>query len=151
MKLLLVQLLDYRFPFGGAHKANRRLMEAFAARGHECQVFAPGYETVKPRADERERLLAELAAAEIPVVSQSADFVVYRQQGVLVHALVAEFSLASYGRFYSHLAGQIRDLSPDWVLVSEDHTGLFLGAALELAPGKVVYIAHAQPTLPFGP
>src|SRR4051812_21695880 len=115
MKLLLVQLLDYRFPFGGAHKANRRLMEALAARGHECQVFAPGYETVKPRADERERLLAELAAAGVPVIAEGGGFVVYRSEGVLVHALVAEFSLAGYGAVYAHLAAQVRELAPDWV------------------------------------
>ncbi len=154
MRILLVQLLDYRFPFGGAHKANRRLMEALAARGHECQVFAPGYETVTPRPDERERLLADLAAEGAPVVAEEAEeerFVVYRSRGVVVHALVSEFSLAGYGPVYGHLARQIRELRPDWVLVSEDHTGLFLGTALELAPGRVVYIAHAQPTLPFGP
>ncbi|HEY2293510.1 MAG TPA: condensation domain-containing protein, partial [Thermoanaerobaculia bacterium] len=151
MKILLVQLLDYRFPFGGAHKANRRLMEALAARGHECQVFAPGYETVTPRPDERERLLADLAAEGAPVVAEEEGFVVYRSRGVVVHALVAGLSALGYERVYGHLARQIRELRPDWVLVSEDHTGLFLGAALELIPGRVVYIAHAQPTLPFGP
>ncbi|HVR07010.1 MAG TPA: amino acid adenylation domain-containing protein, partial [Thermoanaerobaculia bacterium] len=151
MQLLLIQLLDYRFPFGGAHKANRLLMEALAARGHVCQVVAPGYEAAMPRADERERLLADLGAAGIAVVEQGEDVVVYRQNGVLVHAIVAEFSLVNYTRFHSYLAARIARQQPDWVLVSEDHTGVFLGAALDLAAGRVVYIAHAQPTLPFGP
>jgi amino acid adenylation domain-containing protein len=152
MKLLLIELLDYRFPFGGAHKANRLLMKAFAARGHVCEVIAPGYETTRPRPDERERLVEDLRAAGIPILAAAGrDFVVYRLNGVLVHAIVSEFSLADYVRFHGYLAERIAALAPDWVLVSEDHTGLFLGAALELAGGRVVYIAHAQPTLPFGP
>ncbi|HLX09397.1 MAG TPA: amino acid adenylation domain-containing protein [Thermoanaerobaculia bacterium] len=151
MKLLLLQLLDYRFPFGGAHKCNRLLMEAFAARGHVCEVVAPGYETTRPRPDERERLLENLSAAGIPILEAGEDLVVYRLNGVLVHATVSEFSLADYARIYGYLAARVEAMVPDWVLVSEDHTGLFLGAALELAAGRVVYLAHAQPTLPFGP
>ncbi len=151
MRIQLIQLLDYRFPFGGAHRGNRVLMEKLAARGHACQVIAPGYEAVRPRPDERDHLLKALADVRIPVLSVTEDFVVYRYNGVEVHAIVSEFSLGAYSRFYGYLAERIRGFAPDWILVSEDHTGLFLGAALELASDRVVYLSHAQTTLPFGP
>ena len=151
MRIQLIQLLDYLFPFGGAHRGNRILMEQLAARGHSCEVIAPGYEAVKPRPDEREQLLKSLGRAGIPVLSESEDFVVYRHNGVDVHAIVAEFSLPAYSRFYGHVAERIRRFEPDWIVVSEDQTGLFLGAALEVAADRVVYLSHAQPTLPFGP
>jgi amino acid adenylation domain-containing protein len=151
MRIQLIQLLDYLFPFGGAHRANRVLMEKLAARGHDCQVIAPGYEAVKPRPDERDHLLEALAGVRIPVLAETEDFVVYCHHGVEVHAIVSEFSLGTYSRFYSYLAERIRGFAPDWIVVSEDHTGLFLGAALELAADRVVYLSHAQTTLPFGP
>jgi amino acid adenylation domain-containing protein len=42
LKILLVQPLTYLFSPGGAHKANRLLLEGLAARGHACRVVAPG-------------------------------------------------------------------------------------------------------------
>ena len=42
MRILLVQPLDYLFSPGGAHKANRLLLQGLTARGHVCRVVAPG-------------------------------------------------------------------------------------------------------------
>jgi non-ribosomal peptide synthetase component F/UDP:flavonoid glycosyltransferase YjiC (YdhE family)/glycosyltransferase involved in cell wall biosynthesis len=151
MKLLLIQLLDFRFPFGGAHKANRALAQAWASRGHEVQVIAPGYESVQPRPDERTRLTDALAASGIAVHACSDDFLVYEEHGVEVHAIVSSFSLARYEEFYDYIEARICAFDPDWIVVSEDHTGLFLGAAIEIAPERVVYLCHSQATLPFGP
>jgi len=41
VKILLIQTLSYLFASGGAHKANRSLIEGLAERGHECCVISP--------------------------------------------------------------------------------------------------------------
>src|SRR5262249_47960643 len=46
---------------------------------------------------------------------------------------------------------EIRRFQPTWTLVSEDPSYLCLALALEVNPSRVVYIAHSQATLPFGP
>ena len=151
MKILLLQLIDYLYPFGGAHKSNRLLMEGLAQRGHDCVVYAPGYDTIKPRPDEREILHRSLADKGCEVVREDADFVVYRHHGVECHAIVSEFTLDVYPRFHAALRSLIEAFGPDIVLVSEDQTGLFHGAALDAAGDRVIYLVHSQATLPFGP
>jgi amino acid adenylation domain-containing protein len=151
MKILLIQLLDYLYTFGGAHKANRLMMEGLAARGHACVVYAPGYESIKPRPDEREILHRRLAEKGGVVLREDPDFVVYRHRGVESHAIVSEFTLDVYPRFHAALRRLIETSRPDVVLVSEDQTGLFHGAALDAAADRVIYLSHSQATLPFGP
>jgi len=151
MKILLIQLVDYLYAFAGASKCNRLLMEGLAARGHDCVVYAPGYDSVKPRPDEREILYRTFAEKGCEVVREDADFVVYRHRGVEVHAIVSGFTLDVYPRFHAALQRLIAAFGPDIVLVSEDHTGLFHSAALDAAAERVIYLAHSQVTLPFGP
>ncbi|HEX8112358.1 MAG TPA: condensation domain-containing protein, partial [Kofleriaceae bacterium] len=151
MKILLIQLIDYLYPFAGAHRSNRLLMEGLAARGHDCVVYAPGYESIKPRPDEREILRRTLADKGCAVLREDPDFVVYRHRGVESHAIVSEFTLDVYPRFHAALRRLIEDFGPDVVLVSEDQTGLFHGAALDAAGERVIYLVHSQATLPFGP
>ncbi|MBN1204185.1 MAG: amino acid adenylation domain-containing protein [Myxococcaceae bacterium] len=151
MRILLIQLIDYLYPFGGAHKANRLLMEGLAERGHDCFVYAPAYEAIKPRPDEREILHRSLAERGCELVREDQDFVVYRHRKVEVHGIVSEFTLDVYPRFYAGLRRLIEATRPDVVLVSEDQTGLFHSAALDAAAERVIYLAHSQATLPFGP
>lgn len=151
MKILLIQLIDYLYAFGGAHKSNRLLMEGLAERGHDCFVYAPAYETIKPRPDEREHLHRTLAQKGCELVREDVDFVVYRHRKVEVHGIVSEFTLDVYPRLYAGLRRLLEATRPDVVLVSEDHTGLFHGAALDAAAERVIYLAHSQATLPFGP
>ncbi|HKV08339.1 MAG TPA: amino acid adenylation domain-containing protein, partial [Thermoanaerobaculia bacterium] len=67
MKILLVQPLDYLFTPGGAHKANRLLLQGLAALGHACRVVAP----------------------------QSAEEAVFLDEGVEVHAVTGGLDLRS--------------------------------------------------------
>jgi amino acid adenylation domain-containing protein len=151
MKILLIQLLDYLYSYGGAHRANRLLLEGLAARGHDCTVYAPGYESIKPRPDERAILHRTLADKGCVVLREDQDFVVYRHRGVEAHAIVSEFTLDVYPRFHAALLRLIETARPDVILVSEDQTGLFHAAALDAAADRVIYLAHSQATLPFGP
>jgi glycosyltransferase involved in cell wall biosynthesis len=52
---------------------------------------------------------------------------------------------------WRHIADAIRAQSPDRVIVTEDLTGNMLRAALTCAPDRVVYLAHSQVAVPFGP
>ena len=65
--------------------------------------------------------------------------------GVEVHALSDSFRMGSY------LSQQIENFDPTWILVSEDPTYVLLGAALESAPQRTIFLSHSQATLPFGP
>src|ERR1041385_8392905 len=50
------------------------------------------------------------------------------------------------------LREQIREFSPDWVLVSSEDLGHgLLREAHHSAPGRVVYLAHTPQFFPFGP
>ena len=143
MKILLAELLSYLFPSGDAHKANRGLMEKLVEQGHRCWVVASSLE---PGRTGRAQLLTELAQRNIPVVSATAEVVVFYHQGVKVHTVTGDPQ--TYSRLLPKL---MREFKPDWTLVSEDPTFLLLEAALAADPDRVVYVAHSQATLPFGP
>lgn len=143
MNILLVQTLNYLLSSGGAHKANRMLMEGLAARGHRCRVIAPGGE---PGSDSQERLRGELVARGIPVLASTPNVLVFEHNGVRVYAVTGDFQ--TYSRLIWEIAN---DFDPTWTLVSEDRTFLLLEAALEATPDRVVLVAHSQATLPFGP
>lgn len=141
MKILLVQPLTYLFSHGGAHKANRFLAEGLAARGHVCRVVAP-------RSDlrvTREEFLARLAAEGIAVESDTEAAIVFWYKGVEVHATLGGRELCS------EAVRQVRELDPDWAIVSEDPSGAVLEEVLKACPARVVYLAHSPATLPFGP
>jgi len=143
MKIILAELLSYLFATGGAHKANRLLIEQFAAKGHPCWVVASGLE---PGPKGRAQLLDELARRNIQIISSTSDVVVFYYNGVKVHTVTGDPQ--TYSRLLPKL---IREFKPAWTLVSEDRTFLLLEAALEADPARVIYISHSQVTLPFGP
>lgn len=65
---------------------------------------------------------------------------------------VAIHSVHDLPRRSAILSARIRDLQPDWVLVSsEDLSHVLLREAGAAAPGRVVYLAHTPQFFPFGP
>ncbi|MCP5115246.1 MAG: glycosyltransferase family 4 protein [bacterium] len=144
MRILLVQNSLYYPAYGGGNKSNRLLLEALTAKGHECRVVTRVSETLD---SERLRLfLADLESRDVQIDSAAGGLVIFRLNGVEVHT---ETSLP---RVRDHLIRQIREFEPTWTLVStDDPLQMFLSAALETHPGRVVYLARTSLALPFGP
>jgi glycosyltransferase involved in cell wall biosynthesis len=145
LKILLVQPMYYLFSSGGAHKANRILVEGLAERGHSCRVITP--RSSAERYGEREQFLADLAERGIGLSSSSSRADVFHHRGVEVHAVAEVSQLRSY------LVEQVHAFNPTWTLISEDQIYAYglLEAALEADPSRVVYISHSPATMPFGP
>jgi glycosyltransferase involved in cell wall biosynthesis len=62
------------------------------------------------------------------------------------------FSVADFVRNSDALRRHIREFQPDWVLVSsEDVSHILLRDAHQIAPGRIVYLAHTPQFYPFGP
>ena len=143
MRILLARPLGYLYTTGGAHKANRMLMEGLAKREHHCRALTAysSAESVKTR----EQFLSLLMERGIGLTSAPSEEDVFSLESVEVH--VSRDYLHQCSRLSHHVA----EFEPDWVLVSEDTASIMLGAALEAAPKRVVYISHSPSTLPFGP
>lgn len=131
--------------YGGASKANRLLLEGFAAKGHQCRVVAPAFGaqvSVKTQAE----FFSALDARGIRVTSSSAGVAVFEYHGVEVHAVT------DISRLHDYVVNQSRKFAPTWTLVSNDDPGqLMLEAALAANPSNVVYVVHTPQALPFGP
>jgi glycosyltransferase involved in cell wall biosynthesis len=68
------------------------------------------------------------------------------------HPSIRVFAVANPGLRVQMLRAQIRDLEPDWVLVSSEDLGHgLLREAHHSAEGRVVYLAHTPQFYPFGP
>lgn len=143
MKILLVQPLRYLLPAGGAHKANRLLMEGLQALGHECRAVAVmGFEE---ETHSVQRFAEQLRERRIPVLSVSPAGVVFRHQGIVVHTVRQALQLGTA------LLQQLREFEPTHVIVSEDSSLLMLDVAMRDSDARVVFLCHSQTTLPFGP
>lgn len=142
MRVLLVQFTPYVPTFGGANKCNKLVMEALAARGHECHAIALAAST--PGAAGAQTLARELDERGIAYRS-AAGVTAFERAGVAVQAF-AEPSVAR-----ALIARTIPALRPDWVLVSSEDPGYGLLAAVVRARARVVYVAHTTLALPFGP
>jgi glycosyltransferase involved in cell wall biosynthesis len=142
LKILLVQPLSYLFSPGGAHKANRRLVQGLAERGHRCWVVAPPTER---GTDPIESVLARSRAIGAEVSQRSGEALVLRHRGVTVHCARKGVDLCL------EALRLLRDIEPDWTIVSEDSTFLLLHEILTVRPERVVCFAHSPATLPFGP
>ncbi|MDN4069611.1 glycosyltransferase family 4 protein [Paenibacillus vini] len=141
MKILLVQSMEYLYPYGGAHKANRILMEGLAAKGHECRVISPavsinGFE---------ELLAAQLRSGAIEVLeNHPGEKLVIFKNGVISYTIKEKFKV------FPFIRSMIEQFSPDVTVVSEDNTHLLLETVLETGT-RTIYLSHSQATLPFGP
>lgn len=143
MKILLASKLTYIPTLSGASKADRRLLEGLAGRGHSCRAVMLA--SAAASADGRARFLAELSLRGISLRASSPGVDIFHHNGVEVHAS------DDARRLCAELADQIRQFEPDWTLVSEDRSYLCLATALEVSPSRVIYVCHSQATLPFGP
>jgi len=143
MRIVMASGSPYVPATGGAYKANRVLAEGLAARGHRVRVLALARTAIR-RGATLEQFTAELARLGIDA---DVDGPAHRFElaGVAVCAL--DGALAVRDELERELAEP-----PDWVLVSsEDWRQTLLAAALERAPGRVVYLAHTTTALPVGP
>lgn len=136
MKILLVQDLLYLPALRPASRANRGLAQALAGRGHACRVVAPAFGPAECRT--RTQSFGEWAARGLGVISASPDADVYLVDGVEVHVVQDPARLAAYG------AQQVRELRPDWTLVTAEDPDLgLLAAVADAAPAKLVSLHHA--------
>jgi surfactin synthase thioesterase subunit/glycosyltransferase involved in cell wall biosynthesis len=142
MRILLAQNSLYYPAHGGGDKSNRLLVEALAARGHECRAVARI--SVFGEAGHLQ-YLDTLAARGVTPLSSAGGVVVFERAGVEVH-VVTNTSLRA------HFAAQMEAFAPDVILAStDDPAQLLLTGALSNANARVVYLARATLALPFGP
>lgn len=143
MKFVIVMNLPYHPAHGGANKSNRIVAELLAARSHDVHVVTPALD-VPPHLslNELRGRLQDLGAA----ITMSPSICWYRLRGVDVRAVTDRT------RLRDELIRCIKDLDPDWVIVSsEDPSQNLLHAALTHAPGRVAYMLLTPSFLPFGP
>ncbi len=120
MRILLAQNSLYYPAHGGGDKSNRLLMEALAARGHECRAVARI--SVFGEREERQ-YLAELAARGV-APEAAAGVVRFARNGVDVHVVTNANPRA-------YFAAQAEEFHPDVILAStDDPAQLLLEAAL---------------------
>jgi glycosyltransferase involved in cell wall biosynthesis len=143
MRLLLLQEERHLPTFGGGHKANRRLLEELAARGHACLAICPAFNRDTPEGDFRADLAARGVAAQRP----APGLFRYAYRGVEVDGLANP----DLGRRADWIRRRIARWEPDLVLVSDDGRAYLLAAALEAAPERAVFLVHNHRHLPFGP
>jgi surfactin synthase thioesterase subunit/glycosyltransferase involved in cell wall biosynthesis len=142
MRILLAQNSLYYPAHGGGDKSNRLLIEALAARGHECRVVA---RVSVFGAQEHEQYMAELEARRIVSRAPESGVVVFERGRVEVYVVTG-------GSPRAHVAAQVEAFQPDIILVStDDPAQVLLEAALRQPRARVVYLARATLAVPFGP
>ena len=142
MRILLAQNSLYYPAHGGGDKSNRLLMEALAARGHQCRVVARLSVFSAP---EHSRYLEELATRGIVGQALPAGVVTFARAGVDVR-VVTNTHLGAY------FASQVDAFEPEVILTStDDPAQLLLTSALRAERARVVYLVRATLAVPFGP
>jgi surfactin synthase thioesterase subunit/glycosyltransferase involved in cell wall biosynthesis len=142
MRILLAQNSLYYPAHGGGDKSNRLLIEALAARGHECRVVA---RISVFGESEHNHYLQTLATRHITPQSTSDGVVVFQRAAVEVHVV-------TNANLRAHFTRQAEEFAPDIILVStDDPAKLLLEVALRSATARVVYLARATLAVPFGP
>jgi surfactin synthase thioesterase subunit/glycosyltransferase involved in cell wall biosynthesis len=142
MRILLAQNALYYPSYGGGDRSNRLLLEALAARGHECRVVA---RIARFGAAGHAQYLGELAARAVSPVSTDGGAVVFRRAGVEAHVVTHHPNLRAY------FSAQIAAFAPDAILTSTDDPAQLLLEVSVRADARTVYLARATLALPFGP
>lgn len=140
MKVLLSSTASHIPPRGGATRSNLAWLRELARRGHLCRVV--GGAIPEGQRGKREQ------------VEQEGLSYIAERDGVERAALdgIEIYSVLEPARRLEVLREQVRTFRPDWVLVSTEDLGqVLLHAALELAPERVIYLAHTPQWFPFGP
>ena len=142
MRILHAQNAPYYPAYGGGEKSNRLLVEALAARGHECRVIARLGNLGPP---EHARHLALLSGRPVETLAAGEGVIFYRLNGVEAE-IVTDRNLRSW------FSERVRQIQPEVILTStDDPAQILLEAALEAGGPRVVYLARATLALPFGP
>ncbi len=142
MKLLLIQSMGYLYPWAGANKANKILMEWMAKRGHECLVINPLLSP--PGFNENEYINKKSKTGELELLESTESLTHIRIGGVDAYTVTSEFKIISF------IKKTVEEFRPDLTLVSDTQPYLLLETVTELDT-RAVFIAHSQSTLPFGP
>jgi surfactin synthase thioesterase subunit/glycosyltransferase involved in cell wall biosynthesis len=142
MRILLAQNALYYPSYGGGDRSNRLLLEALAARGHECRVVA---RIARFGAAGHAQYLGELAARAVSPLEIDGGVVVFRRAGVEAHVVTHHPNLRAY------FSAQIAAFKPDAILTSTDDPAQLLLEVSVRAEARTVYLARATLALPFGP
>jgi surfactin synthase thioesterase subunit/glycosyltransferase involved in cell wall biosynthesis len=142
MRILLASNAQYFPTAGGGERSNRMLMEALAARGHQCQVITRldrfGAETAAT-------WLAGVAGREVTPETIPAGFS-FELGGIRV---IAASQPSSFRAFFHLHKDEFR---PDVIIVStDDPAQILLEAAVADPHATTVYLARATVAVPFGP
>ena len=141
MRILLAQNSLYFPSHGGGDKSNRLLMEALAARGHDCRVVA----RIGAIGEAGHKQYVEQLAGRGVSCSTDGRTVCFERAGVGIHVVTNSNLRAFFER-------QVADFAPGVVLAStDDPAQVLLEAALGYGRSGVVYLARATLALPFGP
>lgn len=143
MKILMASSSPYVPAFSGAAKANRRLLEGLASRGHTCCALTVARAKIGARStqDDFRRTLSSAGIECAPI----AEGLTFRLHDVEVNAFENSIGMGT------RLSESARRLEPDLVLVSsEDFRQTLLAAAMEAAPSRTVYLVHTASFLPAG-
>jgi surfactin synthase thioesterase subunit/glycosyltransferase involved in cell wall biosynthesis len=141
MRILLAQNSLYYPAHGGGDKSNRLLLEALAARGHECRAVA---RISVFGAREQARHLADLAARGTEASARDG-VVSFDRNGVAVRVVTDASLRATF-------ATELERFRPEVILAStDDPAQLLLETALRWTEARVIYLARATLAVPFGP
>ncbi len=142
MRILLAHNSTYFPAHGGGDVSNRLLIEALAARGHECVVVC---RTAAHGPEPHRKLLATLAERDIVATVPETGIVRFGLNGVDVHTATETPNLRDA------FARRLQSVCPDVVIASTDDSAqILLQTALDSGV-PVVYLARATIALPFGP
>jgi glycosyltransferase involved in cell wall biosynthesis len=145
MKILLLQDQVYLPSLGGGNKANRLLIEALAANGHQCMALVSAF-TTRAGPTCAEELQAEMAGRGVALETREELFC-YRHNDVDVQAM----NFPTVERMRGHIEAVIQEFQPDWVLVSDDKRRVLLDVAASSVPERVILLIQTVFHLPFGP
>jgi len=146
MRILLLQDQVYLPSLGGGNKANRLLLEALAAHGHECVAVTRAFTSRAGPTSLRE-LDAELRRRGVDLEARAPGLFCFRYRDVSVTAV--DFAMAE--RMQQQVREAIDRFRPDWILVSDDKQRLLLDCAMTMAPTRVILLLQTVFHLPFGP
>jgi len=146
MRLLLLQAQVWVPSLGGGNKANRLLLEALARRGHRCAAICRAV-TTRAGPTSISELCSELGERGVEMDHPEPDVYSFCYAGVEVEAVDSSDAEAIRRRVQAKVA----ELSPDWVIVTDDRQRLLLDAALQSAPDRVILLVQTVVQLPFGP
>jgi len=142
MRILLAQNAHYYPAYGGGDRSNRLLLEALAARGHECLAVA---RIARFGASGHEQYLRELAARGVAPIAMEGGVVVFRRAGVEARVVTHHPNLRAY------FSTQVAAFVPDVILTSTDDPAQVLLEVSLRANARTVFLARAPLALPFGP